>query len=62
MNKQPLTGQIQFVSFLRNIARLGHCWGGRCDSCRSAIIRFTMYDKAGGGGGGGGCGGGDGGG
>ena len=61
MKKRPSTGKIKFVLFVRNNASFGHCKGGRSNSCRSAIIKFTMYGEVVGGGGGGGVAGGGGG-
>ena len=61
MKKRPSTGQIKFVPFLRNDTSFGHCKGGCSSSCRSAILKFTIYGGGGGGGGNGGVGGGAGG-
>ena len=49
------------MPFLRNNTSFGHCKGGRSNSCRSAILKFTIYGGGGGGGGNGGVGGGAGG-
>ena len=58
MEKTPSNSQIKFVPFWRNNASFGRRKGGSSNSCRSAIVKFTVYGEGGGGGGGGGSAGG----